>query len=153
MRHRIVALLPAMLMTGCYLQRVHHLDPVTVYPTATPGVAWVRVASETCVDVDGDRNKRACADYMLLCDARRGDGMHCSIPPEVASTRISRHPNSRASTDSFDAGVATLEGVVTIHDVEGDGANAPAATSPNNSPALVDPATFRSSGRNRNGGR
>lgn len=114
--HRLLpAVLPTLAFSACV--QVHRLDPVTVYPTNTPGVAWVHVASETCVDIEGDRHKRACADYVLLCDGRGASGMRCTIPPEVATTRISKHPNIKSSAEPLDFGVGTLGGgVLTVQE-------------------------------------
>ena len=111
----------ALVMSACVPQ-VHYFDPVRVIPTSTPGVAWVHITSETCEVWQGDWRKRVCADYMLLCDARGSTGMKCAIPAEVATARISKHPNIKSSAEPLDVGIGTLGNVMTVQEA----ASAPA---------------------------
>lgn len=84
--------------------------PVTVVRTSTPGVAYVMVQPVTQFDRDDpdpvlgetDRN----SDYILLCDARRGDGMRCSVASEASLSRFSEHRSVVKEGATFNAGTA-----------------------------------------------
>jgi hypothetical protein len=58
--------------------------PVTVVATHTPGLKYVIVRHSSLRDDFGSKAAFSKAsDYILLCDGRPVDGMHCTIPPEV----------------------------------------------------------------------
>jgi hypothetical protein len=58
--------------------------PVTVVATHTPGLKYVIVRHSALRDDFGSKAAFSKAsDYILLCDGRAVDGMHCIIPPEV----------------------------------------------------------------------
>jgi hypothetical protein len=57
---------------------------VTYVPTHTPGLKYVVVSHPGMHDEYGSHNRFSkTSQYILLCDGRPVDGMHCAIPPEV----------------------------------------------------------------------
>ncbi len=95
-------------LTGC--GPIELRKPVTVVRTSTPGVAFVMVQPVTQFDRDDpdpvlgetDRN----SDYILLCDARRGDGMRCTVASEASLSRFSEHRSVVKEGTTFNAGIA-----------------------------------------------
>jgi hypothetical protein len=69
---------------------------VTYVPTHTPGLKYVVVSHSGLADDFGSRgNFSRSSDYLLLCDGRPAEGMHCAIPPEVGM-RASLGPTAAA---------------------------------------------------------
>lgn len=89
-------------------------DPVTVVQTRTPGVAFVIVRpyiKGSSSDVQQSRDGRGVdpeSQYILMCDARRPEGMQCRIPPEAALEKHSIGRQSEQPAAPIDQGVGTL---------------------------------------------
>jgi hypothetical protein len=139
-RERTLGALACMLAVGAAgCAPVELRKPVTVVPTSTPGVAYVLVQPVTWKDRDDadpelaetDRN----SDYILLCDARYGDGMRCAVAPEVSRSRFSEHRPIVKSGKAFNFGTAVGEGIK----VE----TGPAATPPAGPPGQPGPGAVR----------
>src|SRR5687767_1921251 len=95
----------ALASVGCGAA-VQQRQPVTVVPTYTPGVAMVIVRPTISKSSDSRAVDRA-AEYVLICDARGADGMHCDIAPEVARDRLSRGVMPPGPAPGVDEGVGT----------------------------------------------
>jgi hypothetical protein len=127
------------------------VEPVTVVATRTPGVSFVVVrpwadqahAGATRMQPGDGSKVNASSWYVLLCDARPADGMHCAVPTEAALARYSYTPNVGTATAPIDQGVGTLADFSTHvsrdKDAEEDPAVTPAAAAP--AAAAVAPAS------------
>jgi hypothetical protein len=110
---------------------------ITFVGSTTPGLKYVVVhprgqksREDRIRYKDGTSISRA-SDYIVLCDARPADGMHCDIPPEIGTNVISKNPTPRPPGYETDLGVGTLDGGGVIEQ------SAPAASS---APLLPLPA-------------
>jgi len=134
--------------------------PVTVVATRTPGVSFVIVRPKSTVGhhtasrlQPGDNSKVNNASwYMLMCDARPVDGMHCSIPTEAALARYSYTPATGVAAAPIDQGVGTLSDFSTHLSRDKDDAEpvapAPApATVPTVAPPAAPPVTPAAAGK------
>ena len=96
--------------------RPHLFGPTTIVPTATPGVAYVIVdpwlgstgsKKSTFTQGDGLVIDADEAQYILLCDARPVDGMHCELVKEVAKQRESYTATVPRASASVDAAIGS----------------------------------------------
>jgi hypothetical protein len=112
MKH--LGLLGALALIGCTQQQL--VEPVTVVATRTPGVSFVVVRPNinqghektTRVQPGDNAAVNGSSWYVLLCDARPADGMHCFVPTEAALSRYSYTPTSGIAAAPIDQGVGTL---------------------------------------------
>ena len=105
-------------VAGCGAQNIGFRDPIDVVRTRTPGVAFVVVHPEFSTNqrqpqvftqADGTEVRADSADYILVCDARPADGMHCAVAREVAVERTSAAPQvKRAAVADVGVGVGDL---------------------------------------------
>jgi len=100
-------------LTGCGAAvQVASVDYVW---TRTPGVVFVvvhpvkLVAKRYPSQVDGSgKEVDARSEYVLLCDARKSDGMHCDVATEAGTRRFSYTPNTAASAPAIDLPVGSI---------------------------------------------
>ncbi|HVU05153.1 MAG TPA: hypothetical protein VHE30_25565 [Polyangiaceae bacterium] len=118
------------------------LNPVTVVATRTPGVSMVivRPVSDRMTE-RGQIDRRS--EYVLLCDGRGADGMHCAIMPEVGGDRRSRGVVPDQPAPQVDEGLSTLADIQISSTAEGSVAHgtvvAPPASSGTPPPASGPP--------------
>lgn len=94
---------------------------VVLVPTRTAGVAFVivrpsvRERAGTSQRVQAANGKRIGpnSQYVLLCDGRAADGMHCELPVEAAVERYSYTPRTGRAAAPIDQGVGTLADIST----------------------------------------
>ncbi len=146
---KIEILLPTLLVTAaCAPPAFIGRKPVTIVATRTPGVAMVIVRPQVSKTSRSDGVDRT-AEYVLLCDGRPADGMHCDVMPEVGSDRRSRGVVPTAAASPVDEGVGTLtdfsvrysgdEAVAHGAPASGPGASPPGDAPP---PAPPEPNTY-----------
>jgi hypothetical protein len=125
-------------------------SPVTVVSTRTPGVALVVVRPFYTKNSTTDAIDRT-SQYVLLCDGRPADGMHCGVMPEVGTDRISRGVPPSGAVPVIDEGIGTLSDLQLRYSQEGTSSGAvakdlptppapPATPSPAVAPAAPPPA-------------
>ncbi len=146
---RYLTLLMMMGLLGACEGSVRMVEPVTVVATRTPGVSFVvvrptadRMHAGATRTQPGDNSKvNGSSWYVLLCDARPVDGMHCAVPTEAALARYSYTPNVGNAAAPIDQGVGTLADFSTHISRDKDAEEEPAAAAPAAAaPALVAPA-------------
>ena len=83
--------------------------------TRTPGVVFVVVhptqleRKQYPTQTDGPGNTvDPRAEYVLLCDARTGDGMHCEVATEAGARRFSYTPHTTASGPTIELPVGSI---------------------------------------------
>jgi hypothetical protein len=122
--------------------------PATITPhveyvwTSTPGVVFVIVQPSKqamkSYPVQNDVGSATPVDprawYLLVCDARKSDGMHCDIASEASIKRYSYTPSTVASGPSLDDGVGTLDNSIHIEQTEKE---RPSANPPGPAPAPI----------------
>jgi len=140
MRH--LGLFGALALVGCTQQQL--VEPVTVVATRTPGVSFVVVRptvspghqNTSRVQPGDNAAVNGASWYVLLCDARPADGMHCFVPTEAALSRYSYTPTAGVASAPIDQGVGTLADFSThLSRDKDDAEHAPVTT-----PAPVTPA-------------
>lgn len=89
-------------------------SPVTYVWTRTPGVVFVVVHPEkphdhlvATLDASG-KPVDSRADYLLLCDGRKGDGMHCDLATEQAVKRYSYAPAAGAAGATIEEPIGSI---------------------------------------------
>jgi hypothetical protein len=139
---RYLGLVGALALIGCTQQQL--VEPVTVVATRTPGVSFVVVRptvtpghqNTSRVQPGDNAAVNGASWYVLLCDARPADGMHCFLPTEAALSRYSYTPTSGVAPAAIDQGVGTLADFSThLSRDKDDAEHAPAAT-----PAPAEPS-------------
>src|SRR5262245_6667750 len=101
------------LLAGCAGTQV--VEPVTVVPTHTPGMAFVLVrplipnSDKHRVQPRDNKQVDPNSEYILLCDARPVDGIRCSVPTEAALARYSYAPLTGNASKPIDEGIAALQ--------------------------------------------
>ncbi len=143
---RYLGLFWALALIGCTQQQL--VEPVTVVATRTPGVSFVVVRpninqghQKTSRVQPGDNAAvNGSSWYVMLCDARPADGMHCFVPTEAALSRYSYTPTSGIAAAPIDQGVGTLSDFSThlSRDKDDNELAPPAASAP--PPPIVPPA-------------
>jgi hypothetical protein len=123
--------------------------PVTVVETSTPGVAFVIVSPQITRDVSSwAEHEKLARQYILLCDGRPADGMHCEIPTEAAIARISQHPKVGPAKEPLDIGLGIIEGAKPAPDKDNAGDKDKAGDKPapdkSDKPADAPPTTGES---------
>lgn len=88
----------------------------TVVPTKTPGVVFVIVhpkmakqdaAIPGVTQPGNDKKVGSDADYIMLCDGRPVDGMHCDMLTEAALARFTYHPAQGNAPTAVDEDIAS----------------------------------------------
>jgi hypothetical protein len=100
-------------LAGCTLQAQ---GPAVEYVwTRTPGVVFVvvrpsmEVGKTYPVVNDGSGNTvDPRSAYLVMCDARRSDGMHCDLATEASIKRLSYTPSTAASAPALDVPVGSI---------------------------------------------
>ncbi len=101
----------AVLGVGCVPRAT--VGRVEIVPTHTPGLAFVVVRPSVVRRRDAlpaQGGVERSSEYILLCDGRPVDGMHCAIASEVAQQRLSYHPTNVAADAPVNHPVGSLEG-------------------------------------------
>ena len=123
-------------LCGCGARAVGSAQPVTVVATRTPGVAMVIVRPSFTKDSSRGGVDRQ-AQYVLLCDGRAPDGMHCETVSEVSRDRRSRGVMPDRPAPIVDEGVGTLSDFSIRH--SGDESVARDVNPPTSPPAAPQP--------------
>jgi hypothetical protein len=126
---------------------------VQYVPTRTAGVMFVVVRPSTSstkryaeVQEPGDGvTVNPDSNYLLICDARRPDGMHCEMATEVALRKFSATPPAGAGAPTIDEGIGTVPDISIEHKTtpqgnESAGPAPPPPPPPPAPPAPVAPA-------------
>ena len=83
---------------------------ITIVPTHTPGVSFVIVRPSPDKDTPTNMYAKLEREYVLLCDGRPADGMHCAVPQEAALARVSEHPRVGAAKSSIELWLGKIGG-------------------------------------------
>jgi hypothetical protein len=117
MRWKRLAGIGAALMTAaCAPAVVAVVGPATYVPTRTPGVMFVIVhplpsgmRQYPVVPQPADSTAvHPSAEYILICDGRRGDGMRCEIATEATLRKYSYGPQPTANGPNLTTGIGGL---------------------------------------------
>jgi hypothetical protein len=129
-----VWVLGALALGGCVPQVI--FPPVTYVPTHTPGLKYVIVRHSALTDPYGSEGTFSkSSDYVLLCDGRGIDGMHCSIPPEVG-LHVSVGPNLPQAPTPVPTLIGALGGLAVESAPTESTSTAPAAAGNAAAPAM-----------------
>jgi hypothetical protein len=141
---KILSLFVPLIALGCAQARL--FEPVTVVTTRTPGVSFVVVrplvqqGRGTARQQPGDgKQVDANSWYILMCDARPADGMHCVVPTEASLARYSYTPITGNAAAPIDEGVGTLADISTNISKEKDKDDASSSVPPSSAPAAPLP--------------
>lgn len=112
--------------------------------TRTPGVAYVvvhptaleRKQYPAALDIGSNNVVDPRSEYVLLCDARRTDGMHCDVAYEAAVRRFSYTPAAASAAPAMEENVGTLVDLNIVHTAP---SAAPPPPPPPPAPVVVPP--------------
>jgi hypothetical protein len=125
-------------LVGC-VQPQGHVEYVW---TRTPGVVFVVVhptkdegkTYPVATNAGNDNPVDPRSDYVLLCDARHEDGMHCDVASEAGIRRFSYTQSGVSSAPAIDGNVGTIPDATrterTTHETETAPAPPPPPASP-----------------------